>query len=213
MNENKKIITIIIPAYNEEETLNMLYDELLKLKQDIEKYNFEILFVNDGSKDNTLEIIKSLRDKDKDISYINLARNFGKEISFLAALDYAKGDAVVFMDADLQDPPELIKTFIKYWEEGYDDIYARRRKREGESFLKKFSANMYYKLAKKISKYPIQEDTGDFRLLDRRVVNVLKKARENSRQNKELFSWVGYKKKEVMFDRPERAARQNKMEL
>lgn len=149
MNENKKIITIIIPAYNEEETLYMLYDELLKLKQDIDEYNFEILFVNDGSKDNTLKIIKSLRDKDKDISYISLARNFGKEISFLAALDYAKGDAVVFMDADLQDPPELIKAFIKYWEEGYDDIYARRRKREGESFLKKFSANMYYKLAKK----------------------------------------------------------------
>lgn len=206
----KKLITLIIAAYNEEEVLYLLYDELLKLKNEIDKYNFEILFVNDGSKDKTLEIIKELRKKDKDVSYVSLSRNFGKEVAMLAGMDYAKGDAVVFMDADLQDPPHLIHEFIKCWEEGYDDVYAKRKSRKGETWLKKFTSKMYYKVLNKISKVPIQVDTGDFRLLDRRVVNALKKVRETSRATKSIFSWVGYKKKEVYFDRPERAAGETK---
>ena len=135
-----KKISIIIPAYNEEDSLPYLYERLTKLIDDIKNYEFEILFVNDGSKDKTLEIIKEYRKKDNRFAYVNLSRNFGKEIAMIAGLDYAKGDAVVFMDADLQDPPELLPELIKYWEEGYDDVYARRKTRDGETFLKKFTS-------------------------------------------------------------------------
>ena len=205
-----KKITIIIPAYNEEESLPYLYERMTKLVDTIENYEFEILFVNDGSKDKTLEIIKDFRKKDKRFSYINLSRNFGKETAMIAGLDYATGDAVVFMDADLQDPPELLPELIKYWEEGYDDVYAKRRTREGETFLKKFTSKMYYKVLQKLTNIEIQKDTGDFRLLDRRCVNALKKLRESQRCSKSIFSWIGYKKKEVLFDREPRVAGKTK---
>ena len=175
-----KKISIIIPAYNEEDSLPYLYERLTKLIDDIKNYEFEILFVNDGSKDKTLEIIKEYRKKDNRFAYVNLSRNFGKEIAMIAGLDYAKGDAVVFMDADLQDPPELLPELIKYWEEGYDDVYARRKTRDGETFLKKFTSKMYYRVLQKLTNIQIQKDTGDFRLLDRRCVNALKKLRERS---------------------------------
>ena len=173
-----KKISIIIPAYNEEESLPFLYERLDKLMNEINTYEFEILFVNDGSKDKTIQIIKQLREKDKRICYVDFSRNFGKEIAMLAGLDYAKGEAVIFMDADLQDPPELIPELIKYWEEGYDDVYARRKSREGETWLKKFTSKMYYKVLQSLTRVPIQKDTGDFRLLDRRCVNALRKLRE-----------------------------------
>ena len=172
-----KKITIIIPAYNEEESLPFLYERLEKLINEIQNYEFEILFVNDGSKDKTIELIKEYRQRDGRISYVDFARNFGKETAMIAGLDYATGDAVIFMDADLQDPPELIIDFIKYWEEGYDDVYAKRKSRKGETFLKKFTSKMYYKVLNKIAGIDIQSDTGDFRLLDRRCVNALKKLR------------------------------------
>ena len=211
MKENeKKLISVVIPVYNEEEVLDELYKELVILRNKANKYDFEFLFLNDGSKDKSLEMIKGFRQQDDSISYINFARNFGKELSVLGGLDYARGDAVIFMDADLQDPPEVIHEFIKYWEMGYDDVYGRRRTRKDESWLKKFTAKRYYRFMNKISRVPIQIDTGDFRLLDRRVVNLLKKTRETSRSNKTLFSWVGYKKKEVLFDRPERIAGKTK---
>lgn len=205
-----KTISIIIPAYNEEETLPMLIEEVTKVIDTISNYEFEILFVSDGSKDKTLEIIKEQRKKDDRICYVNLSRNFGKEIAMVAGLDYAKGDAVVFMDADLQDPPELLPELIKYWEEGYDDVYARRKSREGETFLKKFTSKMYYRVLQKLTNIEIQQDTGDFRLLDRRCVNALKKLRESQRSTKSMFSWIGYKKKEVLFDRKPRAAGKTK---
>lgn len=141
-----KTITIIIPAYNEEESLPYLIERIKKLIDSINKYNFEILFINDGSKDKTLELIKSYREEDNRISYVNFSRNFGKETAMIAGLDYAKGDAVIFMDADLQDPPELVPELIKWWEEGYDDVYAKRRTRAGESWLKKFTSKMYYRV-------------------------------------------------------------------
>lgn len=141
-----KKITIIIPAYNEEESLPYLYERLEKLMNSINNYEFEILFVNDGSKDNTLNLIKEYRNKDERISYVDFSRNFGKETAMIAGLDYATGDCVIFMDADLQDPPELIPELIKWWEEGYDDVYARRKSRKGETFLKKFTSKMYYKV-------------------------------------------------------------------
>ena len=205
-----KKITIMVPAYNEEESLPFLYERLNKLMNENKNYEFEILFVNDGSKDKTLDIIKELRKKDNRISYVNFSRNFGKEIAMLAGLDYATGDAVVFIDADLQDPPELIPELIKYWEEGYDDVYARRRSRKGETWLKKFTSKMYYKVLQSLTRVEIQKDTGDFRLLDRRCVNALKKLRENGRNSKSMFSWIGYKKKEVMYDRDPRIAGQTK---
>ena len=205
-----KKITIIIPAYNEEESLPFLYERLEKLINSIENYEFEILFVNDGSKDSTINLIKEYREKDPRISYVDFSRNFGKETAMIAGLDYATGDAVIFMDADLQDPPELIPEMIKYWEEGYDDVYAQRKSRAGESFLKKFTSKMYYRVLQMLTPVPIQKDTGDFRLLDRRCVNALKKLRETDRNSKSMFSWIGYKKKAVMYDRDARVAGKTK---
>ena len=205
-----KKITIIIPAYNEEESLPPLYERLEKLMSSMENYEFEILFVNDGSKDNTINLIKEYRQKDKRISYVDFSRNFGKEIAMIAGLDYATGDCVIFMDADLQDPPELIPELVKYWEEGYDDVYAKRNSRKGETWLKKFTSKMYYRVLQHLTNVPIQKDTGDFRLLDRRCVNALKKMRESQRNSKSMFSWIGYKKKEVLYDRDPRIAGQTK---
>jgi len=201
-----KKISVIIPAYNEEESLPMLYERMNKLMNSLKQYDFEILFVNDGSKDRTIEIIKEMREKDNRICYVDFSRNFGKEIAMIAGLDYAKGDCVIFMDADLQDPPELIPELVKYWEEGYDDVYAKRRSRKGETWLKKFTSKMYYKVLQKLTKVEIQKDTGDFRLLDRRCVNALRKLRESQRNTKSMFSWIGYKKKEVLYDRDPRVA-------
>lgn len=205
-----KKISIIIPIYNEEESLPFLFERLNGVTKKIENYAFEFLFVNDGSKDKTLEIIKEQRKIDNRISYVDFSRNFGKEIAMIAGLDYVDSDAVIFMDADLQDPPELIGDFIKYWEQGYDDIYAKRKSRKGETFLKKFTSKMYYKVLQKLAGMEIQKDTGDFRLIDRRCVNALKKLRESQRCTKSMFSWIGYKKKEVLYDRDPRIAGKTK---
>ena len=205
-----KKVTIIIPAYNEEESLPLLYERLNNVVNKLDNYEFEMLFVNDGSKDKTINIIKDLRAQDKRVSYVDFSRNFGKEVAMIAGLDYAQGDCVIFIDADLQDPPELIPELIKYWEEGYDDVYARRRSRKGESFLKKFTSKMYYKVLQKMTRIEIQRDTGDFRLLDRRCVNALKQLRETQRCSKSMFSWIGYNKKEVLFDRDPRVAGKTK---
>lgn len=208
--EEKKLVTILVPAYNEQEVLNMLYERLKKIMDENSNYDFEILFVNDGSKDNSLKIMQELRQKDKRVCYLNLSRNFGKETGMIAGLDYSKGDAVIIIDADLQDPPELIPEMIKYWEEGYDDVYAKRRSRKGETWLKKFTSTMYYKVLQAFTKIQIQKDTGDFRLLDRRCVEALKSMRESQRYTKGMFSWIGYNKKEILYDRDPRAAGQTK---
>ena len=208
--ENKKLITILIPSYNEQDVINMLYERVSKLMNSLQNYNFEMLFINDGSTDKTLDIIKTLREKDNRINYLNLSRNFGKEIAMIAGLDYAKGDAVIIIDADLQDPPELIPEMISYWEQGYDDVYAKRKSRKGETWLKKFTSKMYYKTLQSVTKIEIQKDTGDFRLLDRRCVEALKQFRECQRYTKGLFSWIGYNKKEILYDRDPRAAGETK---
>ena len=201
-----KIVTILIPAYNEEEVLSSLFDRLDGLANSIKNYKLEFLFVNDGSRDNTLEIIKSQAKKDSRVSYINLSRNFGKEIAMIAGIDHVRGDAMVIIDADLQDPPELIPEMIKHWEEGYDDVYARRSSREGETWLKKKTSEMYYKILQSSTNIPIQIDTGDFRLLDRRCIDALKQFRESQRNTKAMFSWIGYKKKEIFYNRDPRLA-------
>ncbi|MEH7094856.1 glycosyltransferase family 2 protein [Neobacillus vireti] len=203
-------ITILIPTYNEEEVLNHLYLRINEVINQIDSYDFEILFINDGSTDQSLSMIKDLRAKDERVSYVNLSRNFGKEISMIAGLDYATGDAVIIMDADLQDPPELVPEMIKYWELGYDDVYAKRRSRAGESWLKKSTSSFFYKLLQKFTKIDIQENTGDFRLLDRRCIEALKQLRETQRYTKGMFSWIGYNKKELLFDRDPRAAGETK---
>lgn len=205
-----KTISILIPAYNEQAVLPMLFKRLQGLAKKQPDYKFEFLFVNDGSKDDTLRIIQQAATIDTRISYINLSRNFGKEIAMIAGLDHVKGDATVIIDADLQDPPELIPKMITYWEEGYDDVYAKRRSRDGETWLKKKTSKLYYQTLQKVTHIPIQEDTGDFRLLDRRVVEALKEFRESQRNTKALFSWVGFKKKEIMYDRDPRAAGETK---
>lgn len=205
-----KTITILIPAYNEEPVLHKLYKRLDELTNHQNDYLFEFLFVNDGSKDKTLEIIDTFAIKDSRVSYVNLSRNFGKEIAMAAGFDYVKGDAVVIIDADLQDPPELIPEMIRNWEEGYDDIYARRRTRDGETWLKKQTSIWYYKLLQSTTNIPIQVDTGDFRLLDRRCINALVEFHESQRNTKGLFSWIGYKKKEIFYDRDTRAAGETK---
>lgn len=205
-----KLITVLIPAYNEEKVLPALYDRLSNLAKSIAGYKFEFLFVNDGSKDGTLKLIKELSTKDTKVSFVNLSRNFGKEVAMLAGFDHAKGDAVVVIDADLQDPPELIPEMIKCWEEGYDDVYARRRSRAGETWLKKATSQMFYSTLQKSTRIPIQRDTGDFRLLDRRCVEALREIRESQRYTKGMFSWIGFKKKEILYDRDPRAAGESK---
>ena len=205
-----KKISIIIPAYNEEEALPALMERITKFADDTKDYDFEFLFVNDGSKDRTIELIKEYREKDKRVCYVDFARNFGKETAMKAGIDYATGDAVVFLDADLQDPPEIITEMIKYWEEGYDDVYAQRKSRKGETWMKKFTSKMYYKVLQDLTNVPIQRDTGDFRLLDRRCVNALKVMKESQRNSKSMFSWIGYKKKAIFYDRDPRVAGKTK---
>jgi polyisoprenyl-phosphate glycosyltransferase len=206
----KKAITILVPAYNEEPVLGKLYDRLTQLADTATNYDFEFLFVNDGSRDNTLEIIKGFGDKDSRVSFINLSRNFGKEIAMCAGIDHANGDALVIIDADLQDPPELIPDMLKIWEDGYDDVYARRTKRLGESWFKRLTSKYFYEVLQRSTSIPIQRDTGDFRLLDRRCVEALRQIRESERYTKGFFSWIGYKKKEITYVRDPRAAGETK---
>ncbi|TWT14573.1 glycosyltransferase family 2 protein [Planomicrobium sp. CPCC 101079] len=201
-----RLITILIPAYNEEAVLAVLLERLKKVTSQIPDYRFEYLFVNDGSTDRTLEMLKGMSVFHPEISYINLSRNFGKEIAMLAGFDHVRGDAVIILDADLQDPPELIPQMLRYWEQGYDDVFARRRSRAGETWFKKWSSESYYNLLKKVSSIPVQSNTGDFRLLDRKCIEALNQMRETQRYTKAMFSWIGYNKKEILFDREPRAA-------
>ena len=205
----KKLITVIIPAYNEEKSLPFLFDRLRDVVDNNRDYNFEFLFVNDGSKDKTLFILQQISTENPHISYLSFSRNFGKEIAVAAGIDHADGDAVVIMDADGQEPPELIPEMIKWWEKGYDDVYARRNKRR-EGFFKKFTSKLYYRTLQSMTRVPIQLDTGDFRLFSRRSILALREFREASRQNKALFSWIGYKKKEISFNQGKRTAGKTK---
>ena len=169
-----------------------------------EKFEWELLFVNDGSTDDTLRELRKLRRADNRINILNLSRNFGKENAMLAGLDYAKGDAVIIMDADLQDPVSLVPVLIHYWIEGYDDVYGRRNERGQESWLRKCLSLTFYKILRSCTRIEILPNVGDFRLLDRRVVNAICNLRETQRYTKGLFCWVGYDKKEVVFDRDDR---------
>lgn len=201
-----KKVTLLIPVYNEAEALPALYERLLELIERNHAYDWEILFVNDGSSDATLEEIRALRRNDSRVNYVNLSRNFGKEIAMLAGFDFTTGDCCVIMDADLQDPPELVDEMLKYWEEGYDDIYARRRNRGEESWIRRRLSLTFYQILQKMSRIDILPNVGDFRLLDRRCILTLRKLREQERYTKGLFCWIGYRKKGIEFDRGDRVA-------
>ncbi|MBE6318627.1 MAG: glycosyltransferase family 2 protein [Bacteroidales bacterium] len=199
-----KCISILIPTYNEEVSLPFLYEALISLMDNYTNYNWEILFINDGSTDSTLEIIKKLRTNDDRINYVNLSRNFGKESAMLAGFDYVTGDCAIIMDADLQHPPTVIPQMITYWEEGYEDVYAKRNSRGKESILRKKLSLIYYNLLQKSTRINVLQNVGDFRLLDRRCINALKQLRETQRYTKGLYCWIGYKKKEVIFNQANR---------
>lgn len=208
-----KTITLLVPCYNESESLNALYSALQRIIKSSPMYKWEILFVNDGSRDNTIDVIKRLRSQDRSISYVDLSRNFGKEAAMLAGFDYSAGDAVIVLDADLQDPPSLIPEMIKWWKEGYDDVYAKRKSRGRESWIRKKLSLLYYSLLQKTTKIDILQNVGDFRLLDRKCVEELKKLRESERYTKGMFCWIGYKKKEVLFDRDDRIGGESSFNL
>ena len=204
----KKKVSVIIPVFNEQEALPLLYAALLKVTDSpqMEKYDWEFLFINDGSRDGTLSVLQSLRSCDERVNYIDLSRNFGKECAMLAGFDYATGDCAVIMDADLQDPPQVMCEMLQRWEDGYDDVYAKRISRGRESWLKKELSLLFYKLLNRMSKVEMLQNVGDFRLLDRRCLNALKELRESERYTKGLFCWIGYRKVEVTFDRGDRVA-------
>lgn len=201
-----KKVTVLVPCYNEEESLPIFYDRFLEVVSGIQGYEWELLLVNDGSRDNTLQIMRNLHCKDSMVSYVDLSRNFGKERAMLAGFDYASGDCMIVMDADLQDPPELIPQMLAYWEEGYEDVYAKRKNRGKESWLRRFFSLTYYKILQKTTKIEVLQNVGDFRLLDRCCINALKQMRESERYTKGMFCWVGFRKKEIVFDRHDRVA-------
>lgn len=206
----KQLISALIPAYNEEECIHELYKRVSNVLSKLEKYDYEILIINDGSKDKTLEILHDLNAKDKHLQYVNLARNYGKEIAMAAGLDYVKGDVVVILDADLQDPPELIPDMLKYYEEGYDDVYGRRKSRNDESFFKRLGTKIYYKALQSLTRVDILKNTSDFRLLSRRAVEALKQYKEQRRYTKGLFALIGFKKKEFIYEPVKRYAGKSK---
>ena len=201
-----KKVSILIPCYNEEESIPLLYSELIKMTDSVSEYEWEMLFVNDGSKDNTLEQIKQLRITDKRVCYVELSRNFGKENAMLAGFDYVTGDCTIILDADLQHPPAIIPQMIKEWESGYDDVYAKRNDRPGESILRKKFSVFFYKLLQKTTNIPVIQDVGDFRLLDKSCILTLRNLRENQRYTKGLYGWIGFRKKEILFEQQVRIA-------
>lgn len=202
----RKTVCILVPAFNEDPVLPALHQRLTAVADACSAYDFTFLFVDDGSSDRTLELIKQLGATDERVAWVSLSRNFGKEAAMIAGFDHADADATIIIDADLQDPPELITQMLESWEEGYEDVYARRRSRAGESWLKKLTSRAYYQLLQRSTRVRIQIDTGDFRLLDRRCIEALRRFREHERNTKGMFSLIGFKKKAILYDRDPRAA-------
>jgi glycosyltransferase involved in cell wall biosynthesis len=198
-------LTVVVPAYNESEGLRDFHARLANV-QDALDLESEVLYVDDGSRDDTYAIMRSLADADPRVSTLRLSRNFGKELALTAGLDHADADAVVVIDADLQDPPELIPTFVRHWRDGYDVVYGTRASRAGETRFKKATASAFYRLMSRLSPTPIPRDTGDFRLLSRRALDALKQVRERQRFMKGLFTWVGYRQMPVVYHRDPRHA-------
>jgi len=207
----KEKISVIIPCYNEKEALPYFYDEIKKVEKEMNYVDFEYIFVDDGSKDNTLEQIKKYSKQDKKVKYLSFSRNFGKESAMFAGLEYSKGDYVTIMDADLQDPPALLPEMYKYLkEEGYDQVGTRRTNRKGEPVVRSFFAKMFYKLINKMSKVEMVDGARDFRLMKRQVVDSILSLSEYNRYSKGLFSFVGFKTKWINYNNVERVAGKTK---
>lgn len=200
----KKKITILLPAYNEEESFALLEQQMLQVLADNPDYDWEFLLVNDGSTDHTLQQMIALHQRDpQHFSYIDLSRNYGKEIAMMAGFDHIDSDGVIIMDADMQHPISVIPEMLHYFEEGYDDVYAQRRTSK-ESWFKKQSSRWYYRFLQRLTRIPIQQNTGDFRLLNRSCILALQQMRETERNTKGLYSWIGYNKKGIFYDQNER---------
>lgn len=208
-----KKISVVIPMYYEEEVANECYERMTKVLSNISNYEYEIIFVNDGSKDKTLEILEKIAQKDKNIKVISFARNFGHQCAVTAGLKDVTGDAIVIIDADLQDPPELIPEMLKLWENGNEVIYGKRKVRKGESKFKLLTAKMFYNTLNSLSDVEIPKDTGDFRLVDRKVVDVINALPEHNKFLRGLFSWVGFEQKAFEYERKERFAGKTKYPL
>ena len=208
-----KKVTLIIPMYYEEEVAQECYNRVIKVLKSIQNYTYEIIFINDGSKDKTLPILEEIASKDKDVKVISFSRNFGHQAAVTAGLKEVTGDAIVIIDADLQDPPELIPEMLKHWEEGYEVIYGKRKTRDGESAFKLFTAKAFYTTLNKLSDVEIPKDTGDFRLVDRKVVDVINQMPEHNKFLRGLFSWVGFKQEAFEYERQERFAGKTKYPL
>ena len=206
-----KTITIIIPCYNEAQSLPLLHAELCKVSESESGYNWEYLFINDGSRDTTIEELEKLHTQDKRCNYVDLSRNYGKEVALLAGFDYATGDCAVIMDADLQHPPHVVHEMLRKWEQGYDDVYARRKSRGKESWLRKRLSLAYYRLLSKSTRIDVLPNVGDFRLLDRRCIVALRQLREQSRYTKGMYCYIGFKKTFVEFETQDRVAGQSSM--
>lgn len=199
-----KKISVIIPCYNEQDNIGPLYNALKRIMDDNRDYSWSVLLINDGSIDNTLYEIKKIRETDKRIGYIDLSRNFGKENAMLAGFDNIDGDCAIIMDADMQHPPHIIPKMIKLWEDGVQDVYAERESRGKESFLRKKMSLLYYKILEKTARMDVLPNVGDFRLLDRKCIESVKKLRETQRYTKGLFCWIGFKKGKVTFRQGDR---------
>ncbi len=199
----KRIISIIVPMYNEEDVLETLFSTLNKTLSSID-VDYEIICVDDGSKDSTRQLITKQSETDPKVKAVLLSRNFGKEAAMSAALDFAQGDAVIPLDADLQDPPELIGEMVCKWREGFDVVYAKRVSRDADTAVKRNTAGLFYKVFNTLSEMPIPENVGDYRLMDRRVVEVIKRLPEKDRFMKGLFCWPGFNNTAIEFERVER---------
>jgi glycosyltransferase involved in cell wall biosynthesis len=202
-------LSVVVPAYNEQDVLPEFHRRLSAVLDGIDG-TAEVVYVNDGSHDGTLDLMQGLRAADARVSVVDLSRNFGKEIALTAGLDHARGDAVVVIDADLQDPPELIPELVRWWREGFDVVYAKRTAREGETVLKRATAHAFYRVIQRMSRVRIPEDTGDFRLMSRRAVQALGQLREQHRFMKGLFAWIGFPQKAVPYRRDPRFAGETK---
>lgn len=199
-------LTVLVPVYNEEAVIGEFYRRTVDVCETLEGTRFELLFIDDGSSDRSIELLHDLIQDDPRVSLIRLSRNFGKEAALTAGLDHVDSDAVIIIDADLQDPPELIPDMLKLWRQGYDTVYGQRTERHGESFTKKVTASAFYRLMAHVGRFSIPRDTGDFRLLSRRAVNALKSLPESNRFMKGLFSWIGYPQIALKYSRDPRHA-------
>ena len=207
----KKILSIIVPCYNEEQALPFFYQEIDKVSKELKELNFELIFVNDGSKDKTLEVLKEYHKKDKRVRYISFSRNFGKEAAMYAGLEHSKGDYVTIMDADLQDPPSLLKEMYHLVsEEGYDCVGTRRVTRKGEPPIRSFCARMFYKIINRLSKVEMVDGARDYRFMSRKMVNAILELKEYNRYSKGLFSFVGFKTKWLEYENINRVAGETK---